>query len=70
MGDLMQAMRDQNNILAQQTEQLRQICAFITPISAFFASLKNFMMFMAWIVGALAACVAAWQGFVAWIKTH
>lgn len=66
----MQAMRDQNHILAQQTEQLKKICDFITPVSAFFASLKNFVIFMGWIVGLIAAAIALWQLFVAWIKTH
>lgn len=70
MMQLMQAIEQQNEILAQQNELLKQICAFITPVSAFFASLKNFVVFMAWIVGAAAACIAAWQGFVAWIKAH
>lgn len=70
MSDLMQAMRDQNNILAQQNELLKQICKFITPVSDFFAALKNFAIFMGWIVGLIAAAIALWQIFVAWIKTH
>lgn len=70
MTQLMSAVQKQNEILEQQTEQLRQICAFITPVSAFFAAMKNFVVIMAWIVGFIAAGIALWQLFVAWIKAH
>ena len=70
MHKLMSAMADQNDLLAAQNELLKQICAFITPVSAFFAALKNFVIFMAWVVGAIGAGYAAWQTFVTWIKAH
>lgn len=66
----MEVLKEQNRILQQQSVLLTQICSFITPISAFFAAFKNFVIFVAWIVGAILACIAAWQGFVAWIKAH
>lgn len=70
MRQLMQAVEEQNTILAQQNLLLKQICAFITPVSAFFTAFKTFVTFVAWILGTIAACVAAWHGFVAWVKTH
>lgn len=60
-------LKEQNLILRQQSELLTKICAFITPVSAFFAALKNFVIFMAWVLGVIAACVALWQGFVTWL---
>jgi hypothetical protein len=70
MDHMMTALRDQNNILAAQNVLLKEIIAFITPVSAFFAAFKNFVIFMAWIVGAIGAGYAVWQGFVNWIKAH
>ena len=66
----MEVLKLQNKILADQNVLLIQIVAFITPVSAFFAAFKNFVIFMAWIVGAIGAGYAAWQGFVTWIKAH
>jgi hypothetical protein len=66
----MELLKSQNEILERQNVLLLQICAFITPVSSFFAALKNFVVFMAWLVGVVMACLAAWQAFVAWIKTH
>ena len=68
--EFMQAIVDQNKLLSAQNDLLVQICNFITPVSAFFAALKNFVIFMAWIVGAITACIAAYHGFIAWVKAH
>jgi len=70
MSHLMDAMEAQNDLLAKQNALLLQLVAFITPISAFFAAFKNFVIFMAWVVGTLTACFAAWHSFVAWVKLH
>lgn len=66
----MQVLKDQNKILEAQNVLLVQIVTFITPVSAFFAAFKNFVVFVAWILGAFAAGFAAWQVFVAWVKDH
>lgn len=68
MNQLMQAMRDQNNILAAQNTMLKEILGFIKPVSDFFSALKNFVVFIAWCIGLLAAGVAAWQIFISWMK--
>ena len=66
----MEELRQQNKLLTTQNVLLVQIVAFITPVSAFFAALKNFVVFMAWILGLITAAVAVWHGFVTWIKGH
>lgn len=69
-ADFMELLKEQNKILVEQAVLLKQICAFITPVSAFFAAMKNFVVFVAWSAGMLAAAVALWHLFVNWIKGH
>jgi hypothetical protein len=72
--DFMAVLETQNKILAEQNLLLKQIVSFITPVSAFFAAFKNFVIFMSWLVGTVVALIAAWQWgwhwIVDWVKTH
>ena len=72
--DFMLVLKEQNKLLADQNELLKQICKFITPVSAFFAALKNFVILMAWVVGFITAGIALWHWIWQWIvdsvKTH